>query len=73
MGLLVAFPSGDPIRDYNSYDFEKERQLLMRPKCTLCDKHIQDDYCYIIQGNCICDKCMSIFRVSTEEVMEDDF
>ena len=67
MGVLLAFPSGDPITDFENYDAEKERQLLMRPKCVICNRHIQDDYCYSIQGTAVCEACIKEFRVSLDE------
>lgn len=72
MGVLLSFPSGDPITDFANYDANKEQQLLMRPKCQICEEHIQDDFCYYIPpGVTVCEKCMNDnFRYNTERLMD---
>lgn len=66
MGVLLAFPSGDPITDFARNDADFERWLESRPKCTICGNHIQEESCYVIAGKFICEKCMEKFRVNID-------
>ena len=70
MGVLLSFPSGDPITDFSNYDAAAEKALAMRPKCMLCGDHIQDDTAYIIQGALVCEDCIRGFRVNIEEIIQ---
>lgn len=50
-------------------DAELEAELEARPKCSECDEHIQDDYCYEINGEVICEHCLNAYyRKSVEEI-----
>lgn len=56
----------DPIRDYDRYCAEQEKQLDRLPVCSECDCPITDDFCYYINGEYICEQCMSDnYRVET--------
>lgn len=35
-----------------------ERWLKTRPICCECEEHIQDEFCYEINGEYICEGCM---------------
>ena len=49
------------------HDAEQEAELQKLPKCDKCGKPIQDDYCYDIEGECICEKCLNKhYRKSVE-------
>ena len=66
--------TGEPARDAENYYLEAQAQLEKRPVCEYCGKHIDDDVCYEIDGNIICDDCILDYlhdncRVKTEEVM----
>jgi len=37
---------------------EKERELERLPRCSECDEPIQDEYCYEVNGEYICERCM---------------
>ena len=61
--------------DYNDLFDAHERQkydwLKRQPKCTVCDEHIQDEHAYNINGDLICEQCMTDnFRVSTDDFIE---
>lgn len=67
MGVLLSFPSGDPITDFANRDLEYERWLQSRPVCVICDHPIQEESAYLIQGNYVCEKCMKEFKVSIDD------
>lgn len=48
----------NPIRDWDSYCEEQERELAMLPICSQCGEPITDEYCYRINDELICDECM---------------
>lgn len=50
--------SDDPVRDYLNHEAEEESWLAERPVCADCDEPIQDDYCFEINGEYICPRCM---------------
>lgn len=58
----------DPIADFARYDAEQEEQLEKMPVCCECDNPIQDEYCYEINGEVICETCLDrFFRKSVED------
>jgi formylmethanofuran dehydrogenase subunit E len=48
----------DPVSDYDRYSAEQERKLEQLPRCSECDEPIQDDFCYEINDEYICEKCL---------------
>jgi formylmethanofuran dehydrogenase subunit E len=50
--------TNDPIADFNSWDREQQKQLEKLPRCADCDRPIQDDYCYLINDEPICQNCL---------------
>ena len=52
------------------HDAEKEDALALLPVCSCCDEYIQDEYCYQINGEIICEHCMvEYFRKDTEDLI----
>ena len=52
------------------HDAEMEAALEALPVCSVCDEHIQDEYCYEINGDLICEHCMiEYFRKETTDFM----
>lgn len=49
----------DPIADYERYSAGQDRQLDKLPVCSECDHHIQNEYCFEINDEYICDDCMN--------------
>ena len=45
---------------------ERERWLAKLPVCSECGEPIQDEFCYEINGEYICDSCMEEHRRSVE-------
>lgn len=50
--------SDDPVKDFERHDAEQTRKLESRPLCDYCEEHIQDDFYYEINGDCICRNCL---------------
>jgi len=47
-------------------DTENEKWLQKRPICSWCEKHIQDEYAYEIDGLLICPSCIEEFKVDLD-------
>ena len=63
--------SDDPVRDFERYDAQRERELARRPKCCECDEHIQEDYCFEIDGELVCIHCLKRYYLkNTEDYIE---
>ena len=55
--------------DFSDHDLEQEEWLRSRPKCSECKEHIQEDYCFNVDGEILCEDCMNDkYRVCTEDV-----
>lgn len=49
---------------------QQEEALERLPKCCECGNPIQDDYCFVINDEPICEKCLiENYRKSTEDVV----
>ena len=46
---------------------EEERWLRSRPVCAWCGEPIQEERCYDIAGELVCDECIDNCRVDTPE------
>lgn len=44
---------------WNIHEAEQERKLARLPVCSYCDEPIQDDFCYEIDGELICEDCLN--------------
>lgn len=51
--------TGDPIRDAEAWDAEQQAGLDRLPVCTYCGEPIQDDFCYEINDEIICEECLN--------------
>ena len=63
------FYSDDPLRDFAMYEEEQDRYLKQLPVCSDCGEHIQEDYCYEINGEYICEECMKSYRKAVEDIV----
>lgn len=64
------FYTNDPLADFTRHDAEQEAALELLPVCTICMEHIQDDHCYNINDEIICERCMvEQFRHDTTDFM----
>lgn len=61
----------DPLSDFDRYDRQQEEWLKSLPVCDCCGEPIQDEYCYEINGDLICEDCLDMhFRKAVEDVVE---
>lgn len=49
----------DPISDFHRYDAEREAELRRLPRCSECGERIQDEHCFAINDETICENCMN--------------
>lgn len=64
------FYTDDPVADFHRHDAEKEDALALLPVCSECGKHIQDEHCFVINDEAICEHCMEEnHRVPTTDLM----
>lgn len=63
--------TNDPLADFHRHEAELQAKLDKLPKCVECDEPIQDDYCYEINSEYICEDCLKeYYRKSVEDLME---
>ena len=43
---------------WEQYDAEQEAQIKRLPVCSECGEPIQDEHCYEIDGEYICEECL---------------
>lgn len=55
----------DPIKDYDRYSSEQEKSLENLPICSECEERIQDEMCYEINGEYLCENCIDMHRICT--------
>lgn len=51
----------NPIADAERYTAKQEEALERLPKCSYCNNPIQDEYCYEINDELICEECLDLF------------
>ena len=60
----------DYVCEWEEHDRQKEEELKKLPKCCECNEHIQDDYCFEINDEIICERCLvKNYRKSIEDVV----
>ena len=64
---MSIYKSDDPLLDYSRHEAEAERWLVTRPICSECERPIQDDYCFELNGDLICEGCMEDHKRWTED------
>ena len=53
------FYTDGPLADFARHDAEQQAQLEKLPVCCECDEPIQDEHCYEINGEYICEECLN--------------
>ena len=48
----------DPIADFHRWDADQQKYLDSLPLCENCEEPIQDEKCYEIGGEVLCEDCM---------------
>lgn len=59
--------TNDPVADYLRHEIEAEQWLERRPECSICGNHIQEEIALKLDGEWICDKCVSENRQWIDE------
>lgn len=58
----------DNYSKWEKHERQAEAWLAKRPVCCYCDEPIQDDFCYEINGELICDDCLdTCFRRAVDD------
>lgn len=57
-GMTEMFFTDDPVRDYDRYQEEQDKQLQKLPRCSECDNPIQTEECYEFNDELICPECL---------------
>lgn len=68
------FYSDDPVKDYANYDARQRRRLARLPRCSECREPIQDDECFVWDGEIICPECLKEnHQKRTEDYIIDEY
>jgi formylmethanofuran dehydrogenase subunit E len=60
------------LADFDRYDTKEIERLSKLPTCAECGEPIQDDYCYEIDGEIICEECLNDnYRHFTNDLIEE--
>lgn len=54
---------------WKQHDTEQEEALELLPECDMCGKRIQEEHCYQINDELICESCMDDYRVCTMDLI----
>ena len=60
----------NPLSDFARHDAEQQADVDKLPKCSECGYPIQEEHCFEVNGEYICEKCLNDnHRVFTEDVI----
>ena len=60
----------DYLDQWSEHNRQQEEKLHQLPKCEYCGEAIQDEYCFEINDEIICEKCLvENFRKNTEDLV----
>ena len=59
----------DYLDHWSEHNRQQEEEIEKLPICDCCGEHIQDEYCYVINGDYICESCMEENRRSVESLI----
>lgn len=65
----MAQYTDDPVADFEAHDREQERKRDLLPRCTDCNKPIEDDRCWCFYDEPMCDTCAEKYRKDTADLM----
>lgn len=67
---VMFMKTDDPIADYDRYCAEEEQARELLPECSECGRKIEDDCCYQINDEIICEECLERnYRKYTVDLM----
>lgn len=65
------FLTGDPEKDFDLYEAEREKAVNKLPICVECDEPITTDECYEINDELICPECLkNNYRKFTDDYID---
>lgn len=59
----------NPLDSYEEETIDAEELFAMLPRCSECEKPIQDEFCFVINGEAVCEPCMDQYRQPTAYLM----
>lgn len=59
----------NPIADFDRYCNEQQKELDRLPECCECGEKIMDEYCFEVNGEYICERCMEEHKKSVETLI----
>ena len=60
----------DYLDQWSEHNRQQEEALNKLPKCCECGGAIQDEYCFVINDETICERCLvDNYRKSTEDLV----
>ena len=60
----------EPDRDYDAFCWNQDYLHGMLPMCCECNERIEDEFCYEINGEVLCETCMEQYKRFTADLME---
>jgi hypothetical protein len=70
---MGIYYTGDPVRDYDRYYEDQEKEMEKYPECAVCGKRITDDFLYYIEEDIYCEECMKDnFRRPTDDFIKEN-
>ena len=60
----------DPVADFDAYDRAQAAETERLPICCECNARIEDEFCYQINDEIICETCMEQYKKFTSDLME---
>ena len=68
----MIFRSDDPHRDFDRWDAYQDSLREMLPLCEHCGCYIEDEHCYVVDDEILCEDCMKErYRRRTEEFIKE--
>lgn len=65
----MYYRTDDPVADFNRHEEDRARELEQLPTCSQCGWPVQTDFCYVINDEVICERCMENFRQYTTDLI----
>ena len=60
----------DPAADYDAFCRQQDLDAARLPVCCECDSRIEEEFCYEINGEVLCETCMEQYKRFTADLME---
>ena len=61
----------NPLADFARKDADDQRWLDSLPKCCECGEPIQDDFCFVINDEAVCEDCLNRnYKKAVSDIVE---